>query len=631
MELSSPALFDAINARFLEPAQVGRNFILPTAQFRIVTQNNNTILIGPRGSGKTTLLKMLRLPAMLAWRHEQRGEFIRLMNYTAVYVGAQRSVSALLRSSTLTGTHAALLVPIFRSIMSTNLMFGFLDAIGDIQDGSLKADNLLSRFYISLSREQDSELAEHLATVWQLPVAGRSTLAVRAYLTDRLNVIGTAISLVRPGFEDKLAAFMENRPFFQLQIENVIKGFIEIANQVICDRERRWCISFDEIEILDEGVQTELFGCMRSIDQRAILKLAASPFSNISSEVFASTRPEGGNDFIPLVLSHARKKDAMRFSNSLFQALLTEHNLKDVTPDDVLGKSQLVETYGIEHNSPYRPPNGRNYRRLAELRSKDPSFAKYLQTRGINLETIWNAPENDRAGEARKFIQIAGLRLEYGRNNLLNKGDNEILRFRSRKRIPDFYLGSEALLTLCEGNPRFLIGLLRPLIARFARDRRRIPGTVQSDQVTVTVARYLSLLSALRISRNSKEAGATSLLSILDTIGDYFFEDTLGGDFKPEPITTFVVDRKVPRHVVDAVGIALNQGALVFIPGKRDEYVLGDVHGKRYRLSYLLATRYHLPLTYGGQVNLSVVVQDQKKRQAVTFTDLFSRISHEQG
>jgi hypothetical protein len=620
-------LFDAINARFLEPAQVGRNFILPTAQFRVVTQNNNTILIGPRGSGKTTLLKMLRLPAMTAWQHETRGEFIRQMNYTAVYVGAQRSVSALLRSRGMPVSRPGLLTSIFRAIVSTNLMFGFMDALNDIQEPALAADKLLQGFHVPISADRESDLAAHLATVWRLPSSGRSALAIRAYLTDRLNIIGSAIDLIRPGAESMLDDFIGATPLFSLQIENVIKGFIDVANDIIKDRERRWCISFDEIEILDEGLQTELFGCLRSIDQRALLKLAASPFSTISSEAFESTRPEGGHDFVPLVLSHARKKDAMRFSNHLFQALLNEHKLSGITADDVFGKSQLTDNLAVEPISPYKPPNGRNYRRLAELKSKDPTFARYLQKRGISLENVWNASESERAGEARKFIQIAGLRLEYGRNNSLNIDGKEIRRFRSRKRVPDFYLGAEALLTLCEGNPRFLIGLLRPLVARYALDRRRITHALQSEQVSVTVARYLSLLSALKVDQ--VEQRVSSLLSMLDAIGDYFFDETLGGDFKPEPVTTFIVDQKIPEPIAEAVGIALNQGAIVFIPSKREEYVLGDVRGKRYRLSYLLAARYHLPLTYGGQANLSLIVHDRGRKQSVTFDDLFSRLDHD--
>ena len=627
MTNSDSGLFDSINARFLEPAQVGRNFILPTAQFRVVTQNNNTILIGPRGSGKTTLLKMLRLPAMTVWQHEARIEFIQKMNYTAVYVGAQRSVSALLRSRGMPPGRPDLLTAIFRAIVATNLMFGFMDALNDIQEPALLGDKLLQRFHARIAADQQSDLAQHLAIVWRLPSPGRSMLAIRAYLNDRLNTIGSAIALIRPDTYSRLDDFISEKPFFALQIENIVKGFIDVVNEVLRDRERRWCISFDEIEILDAGLQTELFGCLRSIDQRALLKLAASPFSTISSEALVSTRPEGGHDFVPLVLSHARKKDAMRFSNHLFQALLNEHQLAGTTADDVLGKSQITDNLVAAAMNPYKPPGGRNYKRLAELKSKDPTFANYLYMRNISLENVWRATENDRAGEARKFLQIAGLRLEYGRNNSLNIDGREIRRFRSRKRVPDFYLGAEALLTLCEGNPRFMIGLLRPLVLKYAHDRKRITDALQSEQVSVTVARYLSLLSALKVGNPGRPEN--SLLKLLDSVGDYFFDEVLGGDFKPEPVTTFVVDQNTPQHIAEAVGIALNQGALVFIPSSREEYVLGDVRGKRYRLSYLLASRYHLPLTYGGQVNLSMIVQERGKQQRVTLNDLFSRLDHE--
>jgi hypothetical protein len=110
-----------------------------------------------------------------------------------------------------------------------------------------------------------------------------------------------------------------------------------------------------------------------------------------------------------------------------------------------------------------------------------------------------------------------------------------------------------------------------------------------------------------------------------DSRKTHFFEDTVGGAFKPEPATTFIVDRDVPKHVADAVGVALNQGAIVFIPWKEDEYVLGETYDKRFRLSYLLAARYHLPLTYGSWTNLSTVLRGSTATKMYTLNDLFAK------
>lgn len=53
-----PTIFDAFNARYLSPVDVAATFI-PSESFKLLSEQNHSVLVGPRGSGKTTLLKML--------------------------------------------------------------------------------------------------------------------------------------------------------------------------------------------------------------------------------------------------------------------------------------------------------------------------------------------------------------------------------------------------------------------------------------------------------------------------------------------------------------------------------------------------------------------------------------------
>ena len=56
-----PTIFDAFNARYLSPVDVAATFVPSRESFKLLSEQNHSVLVGPRGSGKTTLLKMLKL------------------------------------------------------------------------------------------------------------------------------------------------------------------------------------------------------------------------------------------------------------------------------------------------------------------------------------------------------------------------------------------------------------------------------------------------------------------------------------------------------------------------------------------------------------------------------------------
>jgi ABC-type uncharacterized transport system ATPase subunit len=62
-----PAIFGALNARYLKPRQIAEGFV-PPPRFDELCNRGHTQLIGPRGSGKTTLLRMLDGAALEAPR-----------------------------------------------------------------------------------------------------------------------------------------------------------------------------------------------------------------------------------------------------------------------------------------------------------------------------------------------------------------------------------------------------------------------------------------------------------------------------------------------------------------------------------------------------------------------------------
>jgi len=194
---------------------------------------------------------------------------------------------------------------------------------------------------------------------------------------------------------------------------------------------------------------------------------------------------------------------------------------------------------------------------------------------------------------------------------------------------------------LCEGNPRWIIGLFRPLIADLVqvRDKAAISSISRAEQtkrIEKTIATFLTLLSTLRASQ--KDRPGKSIIELVEQIGDFCFDQVLSETFNPEPILSFIIDRGVGPEVYSAVGRAINQGALVLVPqtairrGDADTMPSGpgNIWGKRVRLSFLLAPRYRLPLVLGRPVDLSPVLRSNPPAQSTSeqliLGDLFSKM-----
>ena len=199
-------------------------------------------------------------------------------------------------------------------------------------------------------------------------------------------------------------------------------------------------------------------------------------------------------------------------------------------------------------------------------------------------------------------------------------------RFRARKRIPKIYTGAYSLFNICEGNPRWLIGLLRPLILDYSYsthpiETARIGRSTQAQRIERTITTFLTLLSTLRMKDPVDKN--VSVVELLEEIGEFCFEQVLGREFNPEPILSFTVDEKISEATRDAIGRAINQGALATFRPKiaRSGGLLpmavpgpGEIMGRRVRLAFLLAPRYRLPLVLGRPVDLSPVIDGKRHR-----------------
>lgn len=619
---SQSALFDTYNARFLEPRAVARSFIMPGSVFRLLCKNENSLLIGPRGSGKTTLLKMLRPSALRAWEHAEKSRILEGLAFTAVYIAADSAWNDRMALFSVKSIEYKVFEILQNSTFVTYAMMSMLDAISECVSINDEDDEGLQKFRIRLRGKLEGELSDQLAKRWLLDLEFSSLQAARFALQDRVQRIDDIYFQIAELKKKIEQPDLSHHKFLPLNMLNAIQGFVTTVNELIEDRNRAWGFCIDETEILYPAFQRSLIRSLRSSDQRLRFKLSASPFSGTPFARDDSTVPMGGHDFTPISLTYARKHEGVHFGRQMLDALILDSGL-EAEPSKLFGQSNFepeLPQGGQRKRARYQP-GGVRFEALKELKNRDPSFENYLTQRNINLTSVAGRSEDERA-EVRKLIQIAEIRREFGVSNRLRLDKREILRHRSRKRVSDFYTGAESLLTICEGNPRWLIGLFRPLL-EVSQAGQPVSRSKQAQSVSTAIARFLSLLSTIPFPLGQRQD--LPITKMIDRIGEHFFEEVTALDFKTEPALSFTVDNNVKDDEVEAIGAALNQGAFVFIPSQNSEHCVGDIRNKRFRLSYLLCPRYKLPLTYGQTVNLSNILKEASSTSHTqyTLTDLY--------
>lgn len=601
-------LFGAYNARHAEPDVVAKTFIMPEKIFGLLCKGENSLLIGPRGSGKTTLLKMLRPTALCMWTAPERSEIFPSVNFTAVYIAADSSWNDRM-SLYPTGSNAYAIFEILRDATLVNsAMIAMVDAILECTAKHLQGNSDYERFRIDLCEDREAEFVREISKAWRLGPEILSLRSLRRSIEARASELDEIYFEVAKLKQDVPLERLRERRYLSIPILSAMQSFVSVANDVFECPRRKWAFCMDEIEILSDEQQRELVRAMRSTDQRMIFKLSASPFSHALFRRDDPSVPMGGNDFTPITLTFHRKHEAIRFGRKLVRAMLRDAGY-ELTEDQIFGESEFeVRPARLnEGGSPYKP-GGRRHAALTALKKADPAFAKYLERRGIDLEIVHTATEDERA-EIRKLIQIAEIRREFGRTNRFKVGDDERTRHRSRKRVNKLYTGAEALLTIAEGNPRWIIGIFRPLIDPPAPGRA-VPVERQARSIALAISRYLSLLSTIQYPRSPQVLWPVT--KAIHLVGKWFFEDITSENFKTEPALSVFVDQGLSDQEVEAFGAAVNQGAFVFIPSQQSEHCLGNIREQRFRLTYLLSPRYQLPLMYGSVVSLSRILHNAK-------------------
>jgi len=629
------AIHEIFNARFLDAEQVGSSFVLSPFLDDLIPPHHSAIL-GPRGSGKTTLLKMLTLPALYRWSDPQKSVIAKSLEYLSIYVPANLTWSAEYRTFSLPG-----LEPDIESLLSTALfrhgvLAAMLSSWRQAANPILESDTDLNSFYLSIDAEKEVELARSIAAGWGLDLEISSMSGVRNAISKAVRLL-QKITVTSTINRSTAAELVGRHPFIASNFLDDVSFFVDFLEDTYKFR-KKIALCFDELEIATDAVADVILRAPRSIDSRVIIKFSAAPYVGVASSSRDASVPTDKNDFDLVFLSSFSSRDTRDFSEKLFASMCLKQKVA-ASPEQILGRSFLeVERRTNDADSPIGSADyasryavsGSTQRKFAALYEIDADFRRYMHEKSLDVSDLSTGTEKRRAADIRKILWPVLVREEFLFDQERPTGaTGRRRRLRSKSSVSDIYTGAGSLFALCEGNPRWMLGLLEPMIAAYANENNFAVGSgtvrrsLQKKRVEDMVAAYFALLST--IPSASSLTGIDSLVNLVDQIGFFFRRSVLGTKFNPDPVLAFIVDDKVPPVVRELIGKGINIGAFVTTNKSRNTrgYRVGDIEGLKVRLSNIFAPHYKLPLAAGRTINLSTILFKVEPSNRSTMIDLF--------
>jgi hypothetical protein len=452
---------------------------------------------------------------------------------------------------------------------------------------------------------EERKLVRAIADLWHLAVEAPSLLGLKHGLRRRqVELFALASRMASPHGPGSESLQDEN---LHLHFLESVAAAAEIFDDLVVGREEKWALLFDELELAPDWLSSELFRNLRSFDQRFLFKLAVSPFSETASSMEDPTGPAAGQDYDEIPLWYVERTSLASFCEQLFAGMLRERGLSERTAEQVLGGA-VFDTSDDESKSrgaAYAPgsPLHEIFTRLA---TTDQTFADHLSRRSIDLNTMHVLGEEERAAEVRKISSLVIIR-EYFRSSDERQVDAQT---RTRKKI-SLYAGADSLFAITEGNPRWFIGIVGRLLARWSDTTQPVPVSIQTEEIQRAAQRFSAMLRTIPVEGFSDWPRRRGVLGMMNSICDWFNKQIVRGDFNPDVPGSLTVDSQLPPVIMQMAGQALNAGALVYAPHKGEQYILRSLRGKRFRVSYLLGASYGLPLRLGRPIALSRVLREQ--------------------
>lgn len=582
----------SLNAIKLSAREVAATFVAPPA-FEALLHADNAVLTGPRGSGKTTLLKMMQSEALEHWSNNDADLARASARSVGVFIGSDRTWNeqlAMPGDDVDPSTRTALTSAAFTSHVLRSLTEAMDFRLRGPSEGAIGP-----HLRVALESVDEPQLAARLSSLAGLTFEASTLPSLRTLFADRIVEVGRLRARVRRHAQIELPNWVDLD--FIAVADAMVAAFNEFADQP----DQKWSLLFDELELAPPALVEELLGALRGSQPRLLFKLSLAPANARFDVLEHEHAPVPGQDYEHVPLTYARKLPALRFAKTLVAATLSQGGAVQVPPvEQLLGPGALDsrDDYDADETTPTRAYEVGSplWRAMERLQSRDPTFNDYLRNNGLDLSRLDELDPRRRAARLRKIRNIVVVREFF-------KGEDG--RRRSRKTFA-LYTGADSILSLPDGNPRMIISLVRQLFPGIETNTpaAKVRTPAQSAAIESTLHRFMALLEA----QQAVQVGGRSvgLIQLADKIGDSLAARLIERPFSDNVALTFRIPSELDSSIKTLFIRGINAGAFVHIPPRHGgERLSGDIVGRQFRLSHLLATKYGLPIHLTPATSLS--------------------------
>ncbi|MGH1461878.1 MAG: hypothetical protein ACRBB6_07575 [Neptuniibacter sp.] len=574
---------DAFNAKHLKTDQLLSSFV-PSKHFMDVAQSSHTLLYGPRGSGKTTLLRMLSADSLPHWQHKDANSYRERICYEGIYVPGDLVWGEMLKSLSQPGIPEECANEFAYTAFCTHI---FIAAIAAMESS-------LSRFIEEADTGELSNIEDDLISSYQTTAAllkldmdKFSLSRIRNALYIRFSELGDYPSRIYGKTDYTLNDLRADMPCTTIQLKTTLEAIFDTFDRALGRKEHRWALLLDEFEIAPQVLLERILQNMRSSAPKILIKVALVPcglHQNIEALI------SNNNDLRAVELWYRKKGEISTFCNSLLKA---KYGIP--TPEKLFGKTKFINNSqgkgkGEEKDQLW-------HKEFESLAEKDESFASYLKEKDYDIDRIFLG-DDEKTSLIRKIAPRVAFRNAFMNTSGGNKG---------RQSLHEFYSGWEAISTISDGNPRWLMATIDSLLALEQDNQGMIPQEQQYKIIQKTCEAFSTMIASTALKDNMGISTDTPPFDALNQIGSHFRDTLVKEDFKPDPSLTFIVDEQVGLDLENSLRIALNHGAIVSLDSEQDFWKYRSLKGMRFRISYLLAPVIQLPLRMEKQINLSSI------------------------
>lgn len=587
-------LLEATNAKHSDASELIETFV-PSAHFTQTLVKGHSILLGPRGSGKTTILRMLSNEVLPNWKHSEAENYRNSISFEGIYVRGDRvwgeMIKSLEHSNVQKDTRKALAVAAFNSHV-------FSATIGAMERALLLHSKRAEKKVVPNKSEMASCLKEIADTLY-LSDAGLSFDSLSFALERRVIEINAICYELTFYKSDDDIENLRRYPYLAINLPLTLDLILDRFDKCLKRPSHKWALLLDEFEIAPLELQRQVLSDLRSANKKYIYKVALIPCGAfVTHKKRGEIQSTKNNDYSIIELWHKSKNDLNKFCVDFMEKKYKRH------PREVFGETKFAT----------KDQSGKWSEKwldeFLELKNKDKSFENFLIEKKILLNELDDdGPNRDRL---RKIAPLVAFR------NALRAESDEIDSGpkRSRKKLPDFYTGWQAITAISEGNPRWLTIMLNSLLSE--ETESILEFNMQYDKVLKTSKAFLAMIKTAALTNNMGVSTKTPPVSIICRIQEGIIKRLINDSFKEDLPLSFTVGENTEEDVINSLRIALNYGAIVCTSDSDDIDDYQELKGKDFRVSYLLAPVLQLPLKSDRSVSLATLMAKEQNAKSVT-------------